>query len=346
MKKILFVLNSNSYSGAENVVIQIISHLDPSRYTGIYTSPDGDIRNVLEKKQIAFEPMEKLSVSNLKAVIKKVQPDLIHANDFTAACIAALCRPRAPIVAHIHNNSSWIKGVNSKTVLFALCSLRCMKILIVSDSVYNEFIFRSAISGKTLCIGNPVDISGICGRADENANKEYDIIVLGRLTEAKNPVRALEIIREVNSKKGLRAVFIGDGELRAETENKVRELGLSETVDLAGFQSNPYEYIVKSKVMLMPSSWEGFGLAAVEALAYGVPVVASAVGGLPDIVNEGCGKICRDNPEFVSEIQKLLEDPAYYAKKRAGAFTRSREMDNAKKYFDRIQQIYDDIIKD
>ena len=52
----------------------------------------------------------------------------------------------------------------------------------------------------------------------------------------------------------------------------------------------------------MPSLWEGFGLAAVEALTLGLPVVCSGAGGLCDIVNDSCGKICKTLDEYVSEL--------------------------------------------
>lgn len=72
---------------------------------------------------------------------------------------------------------------------------------------------------------------------------------------------------------------------------RIEELGLVHVIRLYGFQKNPYIYLKQAKVMCMPSKWEGFGLAAVEALALGKPVIAAPVGGLNDIINDNCGKL-------------------------------------------------------
>ena len=89
--KILHVLYSNRFSGAENVVCQIIGMM--KKVPGvemIYCSPDGQIREALSERGIAFEPIADLNKSELRRVIAKVKPDVVHAHDMRASFVAAL----------------------------------------------------------------------------------------------------------------------------------------------------------------------------------------------------------------------------------------------------------------
>ena len=138
----------------------------------------------------------------------------------------------------------------------------------------------------------------------------------------------------------VKAVMIGDGELREIVEEKIQELGLEEIINLKGFLENPYEILQKCKVLCMPSRWEGFGLAAVEALALGVPVVATEVGGLPGIIDESCGKLCDSKETFVEEIGSLLSDSELYRKKISGANKRAEELDNIDQYISDMINVY------
>ena len=130
------------------------------------------------------------------------------------------------------------------------------------------------------------------------------------------------------------------GELREIVEEKIQELGLEEIINLKGFLENPYEILQKCKVLCMPSRWEGFGLAAVEALALGVPVVATEVGGLPGIIDESCGKLCDSKETFVEEIGSLLSDSELYRKKISGANKRAEELDNIDQYISDMINVY------
>ena len=104
---------------------------------------------------------------------------------------------------------------------------------------------------------------------------------------------------------------------------RINQLQLVNNVHCLGFIDNPYGIINQSKVLCIPSSWEGFGLVAVEALSLGKPVVAANVGGLPGIVTEESGKVCTYESEYIEEIVKLLTDSNYYFMKSSGANDRA-----------------------
>jgi glycosyltransferase involved in cell wall biosynthesis len=113
------------------------------------------------------------------------------------------------------------------------------------------------------------------------------------LTPQKNIFFLLEILKDLKVlKPDMTVSIVGEGELRKEFEDKISEYNLQDNITLYGFQKNPYPYIMAAKVMCMPSAWEGFGLAAVEGMALGKPVVAAPVGGLTSIIDDSCGKLC------------------------------------------------------
>ena len=343
MKTVLHLLNTNTYSGAENVAITLIramKKLYPD-YRLVYVSPDGPIRERLNSEGVEFEPIEKISRKEVRRVIKKYRPALIHAHDFTASIVSAYSTLRVPVISHVHNNTPWLKRFCINSVVYGLSTLRYKKVLGVSPSVFDEFIFGRFIRRKSEVIGNPIDLERIRDAAESAEDKRgYDIVFLGRLNEAKNPLMFLEIIAELKKRRELRAVMIGDGEMRAEVEAKTLELGLGDTVELLGFVSNPHGILAASKVLLMTSSWEGYGLVAAEALALGKPVVATPVGGIPTIINGGEGVLVSEVTEFVSALESLLTDEDKYREASRLAVKRANEIDNLGEYAEKINRFY------
>ena len=341
---ILHVLNTGSFSGAENVVISIINEFQKRNIENIeliYVSLEGSIRKRLEKEKIKYEPIKKMSVGEIKRVIKKYNPDIIHAHDFTASIICAVSAKKIPVISHIHNNCPWLKKICLKTLAYGMTCFKYKYMLGVSDSVFEEFIFGRFFDKKEKIVGNPISVELIRRKTDgSNSGEEYDIAFLGRLSEPKNPLEYIEIVNDIQREMPVKAVMIGDGELREIVEEKIQELGLEEIINLKGFLENPYEILQKCKVLCMPSRWEGFGLAAVETLALGVPVVATEVGGLPGIIDESCGKLCDSKETFVEEIGSLLSDSELYRKKISGANKRAEELDNIDQYISDMINVY------
>ena len=156
----------------------------------------------------------------------------------------------------------------------------------------------------------------------------------------------IDIIAPVMKKlKNTTAVMIGEGELRSSIEKKIKEYDLSDRIELLGFVNNPYPIIRESKVMIMPSRWEGFGLVAVEALSLGIPVICSNVGGLPGIVDDECGKICNTIDEYQHELKVLLSNDKYQSTKAKNALKKADELDNTKVYFETLKGIYDEVVR-
>ena len=338
--KIIHILNSNSYSGAENVVITIINKMK-SKHDIIYVSPEGSIRQYLEKNDIRYEPIKKISVKEIKRIIRKYKPDIIHAHDFTASITSSICGKNVKIISHLHSNPTWIKSINLKSILYLISTIKYNKILLVSKSILNEYIFKKYIQKKSLIVGNPIDINKIIEQANSKEIDEYyDLAFMGRLTELKNPEKFIEIVNILKRKLNIKAVMIGTGPMKEKYIDLIKKYNLTNTIVLKGFMENPYNILKNCKILCMTSRYEGYGLVAVEALALGKPVVASKVGGLPDIIDEKCGKLSNNIEEMITEIEKLLINTNYYKNKSKYAIIRANEINNIDKYIKNLNEIY------
>lgn len=343
--KIAHVINSNIYSGLENVVCSIMDELK-NDFEMIYVTQDGPIVETLKERKIPYYIIKKMNRKEIKKFINNWHPDIIHAHDYRASVICSLVNKNIPLIEHLHNNAPWIKKININSLAFLIAAIKANKILIVSPIIEKEYIFSNFFKSKMLCVDNPVSRKKILDKIDSSCYiKKYDICTVGRLSAVKNPLAFIEIIYELKKDyPDIKAIWVGSGELENEVKNKIAELKLKDNIVLAGFQKNPYSYLAASKIFLLTSSWEGYGLVAFEALTLGVPPVVSKVGGLVNIVDDKCGYLCNNKNEFCQSIKELLENNKLYKEKCEKALEKAEELDNKDKYFKNIANIYNEIM--
>ena len=127
----------------------------------------------------------------------------------------------------------------------------------------------------------------------------------------KRPVDCVEILARVLKKTKARLVMVGDGSERTNAAHRARCLGISDSCIFVGKQPRIVDYLCASDVLLLPSEQESFGLAALEAMAVQVPVIASRVGGIPEVVDDGeTGFLSAvgDVDKMASDAVRLLTD--------------------------------------
>lgn len=342
-KKIIFPINSKIYSGLESVAITIIENLK-HKFDFVYVTQDGPIVDVLKERNIDYYIIKKMSVSEIRKCVRELKPDIIHAHDYTASCICALAKIKLPIISHLHNNSPWIKTLHPYSFLYLYASSRFNKVLTVSDSIENEYIFSNMIKSKIENISNPVSRKEILNKVDENDKKIYDVCFVGRLSEAKNPLKFIKVINDVKEIiPNIKSIIIGDGELKEDCKMLIDKLGLKNNIELVGFKKNPYKYMNQSKIFCLTSKWEGYGLVAFEALTLGIPCIVSPVGGLVDIVDEKCGYLVNTDKDFKDAIINLICDKDIYYKKYEQSIKKSVHLENITVYLDKIKDLYNRI---
>ena len=308
MKKVLHLLASNKYSGAENVACTIINNCT-ERFDMVYCSPRGDIERTLEKMNINFCGLKKLNVTNLNKIIKQYKPDIIHAHDYKASVIAAFSSFKGKIISQLHNNDPLAKIWSLKSFLYSITIRRYQRIIGVSQLVYDEAIFKNKMLDKFIVVYNFVDVNEVIKKSNEECHeKEYDVFFIGRLTKQKNPIFFIKIINQLKARKpDIRAVMIGEGELKEDCIDEIRRLKLDNQVEMLGFLDNPFPVIKNCKVCIMPSLWEGFGITAIESMILNKPVINSGVGGLKEIFKNKPDLVCQSLDDYCEKAIKYLD---------------------------------------
>lgn len=309
-KKILHLLSSSIYSGAENIATSIIENLK-EEYKFAYSSPKGLITEILKEKQIEYFNLEKSNPLKFRKIIKKYNPDIIHAHDFKASFLLTFANNSIKKISHIHKNDPKMKKRTLKSILYFFATKNFNKIIVVSNSIKDEFIFNSKIKNKFITLYNFIDKKKIIEKSNViKIENKYDCCFFGRLSPEKNPLFFIELIKDLKKKiPQIKCIVIGDGILYDECLIKCKEYGLENNIEFIGFKKNPYPYVKNSKVCIMPSNWEGFGITAIEALILGVPVINSGNGGLNEIFDNSLKKyICKEKKDYLSKIEYYINN--------------------------------------
>lgn len=341
--KILHMLQSDRFSGAENVVCQIISMCKSKDMEFVYSSQDGQIREALEERGIEFHPVKKVSVSEFRRVIKEVKPDIVHAHDMGASFFAALACGKTPLVSHIHNNAYNSRGVSVKSILYFLAAKKAKHIVWVSQSSFDGYAFHKSFEAKSSVLYNIIDIDALKDKIALDKNTyDYDAVYLGRLTYQKNPQRLIEVIGKVVEKRPeTKMAIIGTGDMEEEIRQLVVDKNLSNSVTFLGFQSNPAKILSDAKVMVMTSRWEGTPMCALESLAMGVPIVSTPADGLKDLIQDGVNGFLSDDDEQLAEkIVFLLNETEKQKEISRNAVEMSIRYNDMDVYRDKIIQAY------
>ncbi len=357
---ILHVSNSSTYSGMENVAINIIKSM-PEEIHSVYLTRTGSIEGKLLENYIEYIGVEKVDEETLKKVIDEVQPDIIHAYEYDCSLMCTKVTDSIPIISHLYSVPKWVQKIGPKSIIYGSACKNFTKIIIPVATVEQKAWFKDKMAGKTQILGTPFDAASVFEKgymAGTEMSKEKlekyksDILFVGYLNPEKNPLEFIYIVDEIKKTfPHIKAVIVGGGDLGGECLRLIEKLHLENNICMAGVQHNPYVYMNQTKLLVIPSKFEGFGMAAVEAMAFGKPVVASYVGGLIVNVNNDCGKLCGDetNPvdreQFVASIIELLEDESLYHKKSEAARKRAKDLNTHKEYMKEMLDIYEDIYK-
>ncbi len=142
-------------------------------------------------------------------------------------------------------------------------------------------------------------------RSELAPNGETLLVHVSNFRSVKRPADCVEILAKVlETDKNVRLVMVGDGPERSAVYYRAEQIGVKENTLFVGKQANIADYLGVSDIFLLPSELESFGLAALEAQACELPVIATRIGGLPEVVNEGESGFLSD----IGDVAKMAED--------------------------------------
>lgn len=339
-KRVLHLLSSNNYSGAENVACTIIEN-ETKEYELYYCSPNGPIKNILEKKNINYIPLKKLSTKELKKALIDYKIDILHAHDFKASFIAGTSKFKGKIISHIHCNPDFIKHWNPYSLTYSIISKKFNQIIFVSNEAIINTVFMKKIKNKYSVIKNVVDPKNVKQKSMEIKTNKYDIVFVGRLTDLKQPKLVINITNKLKEKnKNIKTCIIGNGDLYDECKQLISELNLGNQIDLLGFKENPFPYVKNSKIAIMPSKFEGLPMSAIECMILNVPLLNSGAGGLKELFSKNKEFICKDEFDYTKKIEKLLNNKNTYDKYKKECTNIIKDYINIDSYILKINKVY------
>ena len=168
-------------------------------------------------------------------------------------------------------------------------------------------------------IRNGIDPDAFVPAGGSRGERPFTFLFLGRLTEEKGIPLLLEVANGLKGRVDLRIDVAGDGPLRPVVEKAARQEG--SVLAYRGQCDDVLPQLQRADAVIMPSVSEGLPMTALEAMACGLPLLASTAGGIPELLADGItGTLVqgREAPDWISEIQRLAADP-----ERAAAFGRA-----------------------
>jgi glycosyltransferase involved in cell wall biosynthesis len=308
--------------GAALYVIELIERLNASGYAGelvcgVVGANEGDMQYVADQKGVTVTVIPSLGreispVSDLKTlfelwqIIRHERPDIVHTHTAKAGFVGRIAARLAgvPVILHFFNGhvfSGYFSPAKTRAfiLLEQFCALLSTRIITVSEGQKRElsavYHITRADHIDVIETGFQLDSLAAIQRHEGDFRAQFDIPpavpligIVGRLVPIKNHdlfLSAAQIVHQQNPDAYF--VLVGDGERRAELEAAAEKLGLKDRLRITGWIADMRPVYSALDVLVLSSLNEGLPVCLIEAMAARVPVVATAVGGIPDLVAQG-----------------------------------------------------------
>jgi len=309
-RRLLFVITTTDYGGTENFLHRLLAGLDRERFAPVVCSlcPVGWVGERIAELGIPVESLEMSATARplelasgvwrLARILRERRIELVQSLLYRANLLAALASRLARRRPRVVSGQRSLEPMKARAAAFAVRRTRrfAERVVAVSEAVKRELVESEGLEPeRVVVIPNGIDAE-LFRPADGSAwRREWGIPdgaltigAVGRLASAKGLGYLLEAMaRLAGEGRDLRLVMVGSGPERERLEARARELGLGGRVIFSGFCSELETVYPAFDLYALPSLAEGSPNALLEALACGCPAVASAVGGVPEIVEDG-----------------------------------------------------------
>jgi glycosyltransferase involved in cell wall biosynthesis len=281
-----------------------------------------------------------------------VHTHMYHANTYGRIAAALARAPRVVATVHTTGGHRLLK----QRLMNRLLDPMTDRTIAVSEEGRRTLLAEGGIApGKTAVIHNGVDlrrfrlaVSAAEARARIGVPPDALVVAaVARLEPEKRHADLLEAFRRVRAETpAARLLLAGDGSLNAALRKEVDRMGMGECVALLGHRDDVPELLRATDVFVLPSSREGSPLAVIEAMASAVPVVASAVGGIPEMVGPGAGVLFRagDVAALTAALRQMAARPDLRAAMGAAGRERAAAEFSAERMAAQLQSLYDECL--
>lgn len=315
-KKLLIIIGALNMGGAEHMVYELVKFINKEEYTPeilCYGKPLGNsleaavsgvckVRYVGISGKIGFGAMRRVF-----AAIKEASPDVIHAHLGGVTFAMPWCfLHRVPLCITVHSRPDRAFSSQNRRMLKLLKGFLKLKVIAVSKenlSLVRDYYRLS--EKKCGFINNGIDV----GRFYRAEHGKFTFINVARQDENKNQIAIIRAIYELKmTGKDVKLLLVGDGPESESLKKATEELRISDSVEFTGLVSDPSKYYAQSDVYVQASFREALPLSVLEAMAAGLPIIATDVGGLCDVVTDnGILVKAGDGRALFSAMKRIMD---------------------------------------
>lgn len=329
------IIADSSLTGAPRHLLTLLSGIDRNKFVVSVILPEGELVNELKKIKVPVFtiPMngksDLVASSSIKKIIKKYEPDIVHTHGQRAGLLGRLAVRDLP-VTRIHTEHTYTSNFKLDNSLLHWSHLRAMAVLdrwthktIAVSNAVKTFLISAGITkpDKVLTVYNGIESK--FPKVSPQQVKEFkskfnlsgsDLVVgtVGSFNKHKDTATLIRAFSGMIKKwPNLKLLLIGRGELQPQLESLVKKLGIADRVIFAGSMKDIDTAMSIFNIFILPSRSEAFGLTILEAMRANIPVIASKVGGIPEIITHNYNGLLVDHGDpkkLASAIMKLLND--------------------------------------
>lgn len=329
------VIGQLSIGGAEGQLRLLCEGLDRTRLDPrVYclsgrTEPYGP---VLERAGIAVRVLCGSRLARVRALRQALAADaidLVHAWLFIGNAYAWMAglgglRPLVTSARNCKRQGRWLDALNRR-------AFRASRAIVANSADVAHYIIREygAPAERIAVVPNAIDLTRFRPRERPAAERATVVVTVGRLVQQKNPLLFVAAAAALHARQpDTRFVMVGDGPLRTAVERAIRAASLEGVCTIAGERRDVEVALGTADLFWLTSSWEGLSNAVIEAMACGLPVIATAVAGSVDLIRDGCEGFLvapGDRDALVERSLAILSDAPLRARMRAATRARAEQ---------------------
>ena len=362
MTKVLYLLNYAGKAGTERYVETLVRYLGGSRVEPYFAYNEGGL--LVERLEAMGVPCRRVEMRSrfdrkaaraLAALCDEWDIDLIHCHylrEHYTALLAKRYRPGLKVVYtnHFVQANDLVTRISNRWM-----DKRQDQMIAVCNKGKEQLIANGWSGERIQVVFNAVDPEAWAGDRSESTLRQelgipedrFVMLCASRFADDKGHqylIDSVKLLKE-RTKKPFTLVLAGDGPLLELSKAQVKALGLEDVVTFIGFRKDIKNLYKGSDLYVNSSQHEALSFLIIEAMAAGLPVIATDMGGNSDIVNDqaSCGLLVTyDDPDsMATAMQKLLEDEALLAKCREGAARTIQEKFEIHKWADATWSVYE-----
>ncbi len=271
-----------------------------------------------------YPPYSLALASRMAEVAERYRLDLLHVHYAIPHSISALLAQemtparRLPFITTLHGTDITLVGTDRSYFPITKFSIeRSDGVTTISEYMRQRTVDFFGIKKPIEVIHNFVNCSLYRPDSEEQSKGRKRILHISNFRPVKRVLDCVRVFEQVRKEVDAELVMAGDGPERGPAEQLARELGVEEHVRFLGKQDHMERLIPRMYALHLPSEMEAFGLAALEAMACGVPPVATLTGGVPDLITHGVDGYMEQVGDTDGQAQRLIEllsDPTLHGR--------------------------------